>query len=173
MAVEDKYVNSVNFDASGNLLHLANAINCSGSKVGAMFETVELAAADSDGSVYRFFKGVDANLIPLFIIPACDEITAGTVFDIGLYEPNLGVVVNAAVFASNLDFSSAKSFALATCLDGMAAVAIENRGKRIFEHAGHSVTAGTRLSSYDICVTGDTVGSAAGTVSLMMIYAIG
>lgn len=174
MAVENKYVNSTNYNASGVLQHLAKGINCGGAQIGAIFETVEIAAADSDLSVYRFFKALDGNLIPLFVFLATDGITGGTAFEVGFYKTDLGVVIDENCLAATKDLSSASGFSLATVIDGMSAVAIEDRGKRIFEHCGHTIAAGTRLGAgYDLALTATTVGSGAGTVSVLMIYAQG
>lgn len=170
MAVEDKYVNS---NISGNVVNkLLAGINAHGSHVHALFATVEVAAADSDGSKYRFFKNLDPNLIPLGIFVANDAITAGTDYGVGLYRPDLGAVIDKDAFAAGLDMSAAAaSLNPKTAKDGMAAVAIENMGRRIFEHAGHTIQ--TKLEGYDLVLTADTVGSAAGTISVLMLVAQG
>lgn len=177
MAVENKYTSSKLSATTGQLsapATLQSALENGGAPVGALFATFEVAAADSDGSVYRVFKGLPANLIPLDIKIACDAITAGTVWDVGLYDTDLGAVIDADCFAANLDLSSAADFGNPTALDGMDAVAIENYNKRLFEHAGHTVEANTRRGKgYDLALTADTVGSAAGTISVLMYYAMG
>lgn len=174
MAVENKYINALLSATTGQLLRASNplpAINV-GAEIGVMYDTFEIAAADSDASVYRIFKGVDGNLIPLALLIACDAITAGTVVDFGLYDTDLGAVIDADAFAADLNISSALDFGFATALDGLDAVAIENYGRRIFEHAAHTILT-RRGKGYDICMTGDTIGTAAGTVAAMLIYAKG
>jgi hypothetical protein len=167
MAVEYKYADP-NFNTDGSTNGLQDPVN-GGGILEYKFATVEIAAADSDGSKYIMFPNLPADIIPLEICVACDAITAGTVFDIGLYNSNLGTVVSAAVFASNIDLSSAvASLNPKTALDAMSAVPIENYGKRLWEHAGH--TQANKKMSYDIVLTGDTVGTAAGTVSMSLKY---
>lgn len=166
MAVVDQYVNS---NISGNVVTKALKAIASGAQIKVMLETFEIAAADSDGSVYRVFKSVDPNLIPLAILVACDAITGGTDFGVGLYNENLGTVINKDAFRAGMDLSSAvASLNPKTALDGMSGVDIANMYKRIFEHAGHTVS--NKKASYDIALTGDTVGTAAGTVTVAMLY---
>ena len=159
MAVVDAYVDS---DIAAGNEHIVPALEAGGAETKILWQTFEIAAADDDGSKYRVFKDLPPGLIPIRIDIACDAITAGTVFDVGLYSPDLGAVIDADCFAANLDLSSASRYAV----DGLGAVAIENFNKRIFEHAGH--TAATKLRSYDLVITGDTVGTAAGTVCVRM-----
>lgn len=174
MAVENKYVNALLSATTGQLLRPSEPLPAIkvGAELGVMFETFEVAAADSDGSIYRVFKGVDGNLIPLAILIASDGITGGTVYDVGLYDTDLGTVIDADCFAANLDLSSAADFGFATAIDGLDAVAIEDMAKRIFEHAAHTILT-RRGKGYDIALTGDTVGTGAGTISVLMIYAKG
>lgn len=170
MAVEDKYINS---NISGNTVDkVLPGINAHGAEIKVAFGTFEVAAADDNGSKYRVFKNVDPNLIPVMVMIGNDAITAGTDWDLGLYKADLGAVIDADVFLDGADLSSAHaSLNPKTALDGLATVAIENLGKRIFEHAGHTIT--TRLEAYDIVLTANTVGTAAGTVSVLIVFAQG
>lgn len=169
MAVVDKYVSDL---ITGNVVDkLLQAINAHGAHVHAVFATEELAAGDDDGSVYRFFKNVDPNLIPLAILVGCDAITGGTDFDFGIYKPDLGAVIDKDVFMDGQTLATAAKLGLATALNGMGAVDVANYGKRIYEHAGHTVL--TKLEAYDLALTGNTVGTAAGTVSVIMLVAQG
>ena len=176
MAVENKYTNSKLNASTGQLANpatLLSALENGGAPVGALFATFEVAAADSDGSVYRVFKGLPMNLVPLDIKIASDGITGGTAYDVGLYDTDLGAVIDADCFAANLDLSSAADFGNPTAIDGMDAVAIESYNKRLFEHAGHTIEGRTaRHKGYDLALTGDTVGTGAGTVSVLMLYAL-
>jgi len=154
MAVQDKYVNSD--VAAGN-----RSQGAAGSQAWPLFVTFETLAADDDGSKYRLFKGLAADLIPVSMTIMCDAITAGTDYDVGFYKPDLGAVIDKDNLADGLDLSSASKV-----LDGLKDVAIENRGKRLFELAGH--TQAQRLPAYDIVLTANTVGSAAGTISAIL-----
>lgn len=151
---------------------LTRNLYAAGAGAGFVYNTFEIAAADDDTSVFRTFAGLGYNVIPLMILVACDEITAGTDWDVGLYDTSLGAVIDKDVFADGLDLSTAvASLNPKTALDGMSAVAIENYGKRLYEHAGH--TAATRRNTYDIALTANTIGTAAGTISTMLNFALG
>lgn len=142
-----------------------------GAALGAILATVSVAAADSDTSIYRIFSNLSPYARPLLILVGNTAITAGTVYDISIYETGVsGAVIADAYFASALDLSSAHaSMCPGTALDGMAAVLPANVGKMMYEHAGHT-TANMR-AGYDIAFTADTVGSAAGTATVLMLFA--
>lgn len=160
MAVENKYVNS---DAVlNNLVGKGSA----GAETVTYIETFEIAAADTDASVYRVFKALEPNLIPLSIEIVNDAITGGTVFDVGLYETDLGAVVDQDCFANNLDLSSAH--AVGSELSALSALDPANVKQSIYEIAGH--TSSTKKASYDLTLKGDTVGSGAGTVSVKATF---
>lgn len=166
MAVENKYVNA-NIVAD----KLANPA-LSGGQIGFSFITIfELAVADSDGSVYRLAKELDPNIILTNISVMNDAITSGTDFDLGLYLPSSdgvdGAEVNKDVFADGLDLSSAHA-TRAAALDGMVTVNIADRYKKLYEHAGHTIS--NMKPSYDLALTGNTVGTAAGTVAVLVEY---
>lgn len=166
----DVYVNTTYFNADGSLIKRQPAINV-GAPLLAFFETFETVSGDNDADVKRIFKALDPNLIPIAILIATDGITGQTAVDVGLYETNLGAVCDADCFAANLDTSSAADFGFATALDGMDAVAIENYGRKLYEHAGD--TAAAHSPAYDLCLTLDTAGSGAATLAVLMIAAKG
>lgn len=157
MAVVDKYADA----NTENGLAQKNAL-VSGSPEICMVNTVEVAAGDDDGSVYRFFKGLDSTLIITDIKVNNDAITGGTAFHVGLYDAEKGAVVDADIFAASLDLSSAH--ATGSEISGMTAVAIENKIKMLYEHLGKTVA--NRKPRYDLCLTGATVGTAAGTITV-------
>ena len=169
MGVINDYVNA---DTAANKL-VASVNSGKGQKTVTMIQTFEVAAADSDGSIYRIFKNLDPELIPVNIQIANDAITAGTVYDVGLYETlnegQGGTVVSDAVFASALDLSSAH--VSGSELSAISAIDQANRSKRIWELAGH--TQATKKAGYDLCLTADTVGSAAGTITVIATFALG
>lgn len=160
MAVENKYVNSdVAADKKVN-----SAFNEGQNRI-TMICTFEVAAADSDGSIYRLFKNVNPDLIPVAITLLNDAIAGCTSVDLGLYEPLEigGAVIDANVFLAAEDINAGN--ARSSAVDGLTAVAIENVQKKIYELAGHTLT--TRKQGYDIALTANTVGSAAGTISVI------
>lgn len=167
MAVEDKYILPY---ASGlySSTRPEKTLHAHGAESFWLYNTFEVAAADDNGSKYRVFKNLDANLIPIIIAVGNDAITAGTGYDVGLYRPNGGAALDDDCFAATLDMSvAAASMNPKTAKDGMAAVAIENYGRRLFEHAGHTIS--NKLNAYDLVLTADTVGTAAGTISVAML----
>lgn len=161
MAVEDKYVGTLT--AAGKL---EKASLVSGGKLIAMVATEEIAAADSDGSVYRFFKSVPSNLIPVSITPVCDAITGGTDYDFGLYKVGVGgAVVEKDVLMDGQTLASALTRATGFQL-GLANVDAANIGKTLGELSGQTDVD----PAYDLCLTGNTVGSGAGTVSFIAFF---
>ena len=159
MAVEDKYVNSLT--ASGKLDRAAVTM---GDRVIWMSGTVEVAAADDDGSVYRFFKSVPSNLIPVEITIMTDGLTSGTDYDLGLYKTNLGAVVDKDVLMDGQTMASALTRATGHQL-GLAAVNIDSVKSSLATLSAQT----TPDRSYDIALTANTVGSAAGTISITAV----
>lgn len=175
MAVEDKYVDTTNRNTDGTMKFPSKALFSGGTNLLVAFSTFELAAADDDGSVYRIWT-MNKSIIPIDIKVACDAITSGTDFELGLYYPKLvkaGVVINKGLFMTGQTLASAVDFGNPTALDGMDAVDIANYGKPLWQLAGHTIEGAnpTSVPQYDFAYTGDTVGSAAGTVSTVMYYA--
>lgn len=165
MAVEDKYIDAS--VAAGKLT--ASVAGSLGAETRTFIATFELAAADDNGSVYRLFKNLSPDLIPVRIEVRCDAITSGTDFDLGFYKSGVGgaevdkdILMDGQTLASALTTSPA---------DGLQTVDIANRAKRIYELVGH--TQSTKLAGYDLCLTGNTVGSAAGTVTIIAVFAQG
>lgn len=168
MAVENKYTDSLITGSTVTKL-LSNLRQ--GAKMEVLYATFSIAALDDDGSIYRVFKGVSGNLIPLYCVIGCDAITGGTSFDLGLYLTDLGAVINKNVFMSAQTFASAVLPGPATGINGLANVStLANRERTIWEHAGHSVS-NQRAEGYDIAVTANTVGTVAGTASVLLICA--
>jgi len=167
MAVEDKYINA---DVVAGKLANA-ALSGEGNKLVCMTETFEVAAADSDASVYRVFKNVNANLIPVKIEIYNDAITAGSDYDLGFYQTNLGAVVDADKLADGLDMSTGATRAYSSLKNGLITVGIDEVEERIFELAGHTAT--TKLPGYDIAFTANTVGSGAGTITIVAWFVQG
>lgn len=165
MAVEDKYVDS---DVAAN--NLVHGLKFNGATVIAMRAIAAIAAADDDGSVYRLFRSVPANLIPLHIDIVCDAITGGTDYDLGFYKPLAfgGTVVDKDNLMDGQTLASALTCATGQGL-GMKDVSAANQLKKVWEHAGHTST--TKLESYDIALTGNTVGTGAGNACVTAYFA--
>ncbi len=180
MAVENKYVSAL--VAAGKL---ENAPLVNGSKVTGMIQTEELAAGDSAGSVYRFFKGISGNLIPIDIqVWVDDALTDETDADIGLYEQSVGsingAVISANVFADSLDLIPAGGALRGAAdvgdvveaneaIDGLKSVDIADLTKKVYEHAGHTVK--TSKDGYDLCLTINTgITTTGGTVTILATF---
>lgn len=167
MAVENKYVNS---DIVANKKAVAALVH--GAELMCAIATFEVAAADDDGSVYRLFN-VNPHYIPVAIWVTNDAITGGTDYDLGLYKPSVngvsGAVIGKDIFADGMNLSSAHLRTAA--LDGLVTVDAANSTKKIYEHAGDTLS--TRELSYDIALTANTVGSGAGTVTVVGYFVFG
>jgi len=77
---------------------------------------------------------------------------------------NSGDVIDVDAFLNGGDLSSANI--LGGGLDAMSAVDVANYGKRIYENAGQAV--GSRTHSVDLALTANVIGSAIGTVTILM-----
>lgn len=160
MAVENKYVNAEIVD--GKLTAPSQTGN---GEVVVARQTVAIAAADDNGSVYRVFKSVPAHLVPLKIEIGCTAITGGTDYDLGLYETNLGAVKDADILMDGQTMAAASL----NGLDGLAAIGVADGLKPLWELAGDTVE--TKKASYDIALTANTVGTADGTILVTAYFA--
>ena len=164
MAVENKYVDS--FVVAGKK---ANAIAANvGQEMTVMVATFEVAAGDDDGSIYRLFKSVPSNLIPVAITVATDGMTGSTDWDLGLYKTNLGAVIDKDVLMDGQTLASALTRATGHQL-GLGAVNIDGVSKTLGVLSAQSPVD----IAYDIALTANTVGSAAGTVTVIAEFAQG
>lgn len=126
--------------------------------------TLEVAAADDDTSVYRFFR-VHSSWRVHGLKLWNDAITGGTSYNFGLAGINDGAAVSASLFASAVDLSSARA---QTPTDiTTEALNIDALGKRIWEQL--SLTSDPDRW-YDLVATAATVGSGAGTITLQLEY---
>ena len=138
---------------------------------GPLFEavgTVEIAAADDNGSVYRMARLRSSDRVSQLTV-FYDLITGGSSFGLGLYRTadDGGAVVDADLFGSALDFTIAPSAAGSEVAFESAATDIAKIEKRLWELLGLSADPQV---DYDIAFTGNTVGSAAGTLSLRVRF---
>lgn len=164
MAVEDKYV-----DADIVAGKLPKTVAALGTKVFAVASTVEIAAGDDDGSTYRLFKGVPSSYIPLEVTVMSDGVTGGTDYDLGLYEVGVGGdAVDADVLMDGQTLASALTRATGHQL-GLGAVDIADAGSTLGELSGETDVS----ASYDVVLTGNTVGTAGGTVTVLALFAQG
>lgn len=140
-------------------------------KIRECVATVEVAAADDDTSVYRMVRIPSGARISQILV-ANDAITAGTSYDLGVYKNagDGGAVVNVDQFLSAVDMSSARA-QFTDLTHESADFDIDKVEKRIWEMTGIALTADPFLE-YDIAFTANTVGTAAGTISLIVRYVL-
>ena len=164
MAVEDKYTDT-NLAAG----KISSSFTGQGQKTVTLIATEEIAAADDDGSVYRLFKSVPSTYIPVEINVMCDAITGMTDVEIGLYKVGVGgAAVDIDVLMGSDDLSAGVT-RIAGYQLGMAAVDVADAGKTL-----GVLSAQTNVdAAYDIALTANTVGSGAGTITVVATFVQG
>lgn len=130
--------------------------------------TLEVAAADDDNSVYRFFR-VHSSWRIHRIWLLCDAITGGTAYHVGLHQIASagGAAAAASAYASSVDISTAKVAAADVAFEARN---IDTIGQQVWQDAGASADTDRW---YDLTMTGATAGTAAGTISLGIEYTTG
>ena len=121
------------------------------------------AAADDDGSTYLIAKSVPSSFRPTRITVMTTAITGGTDYELGVYNSQTGAVVDKGLFMTGQTLASASRV-----LDGLANVSLANLGARKSIAELLSLTPTTAKATYDIVLTADTVGSAAGDVVVII-----
>ncbi len=161
MAAVDKYPSNIEVADTAYV----PAAQAQGDVEVTLVQTIEVASGDDNDSIYRIFRNVPSSFVPTQFNVESDAITSGNDWNVGLYKPNLGTVVDENILADALDLSSAvKGF---TAKNGLDAVAIENIGvKPLWELAGQ--TLGSQDPMFDIGLKGVAVGSADGTIKCIL-----
>lgn len=162
MAVEDKYIDADIVAGERPVGALSR-----GQKPITKIATFEVAAADDNGSVYRIFKNVSAHLIPIDIRIYNDAITGMNDVDLGLYETDLGAVIDKDCFMDGGDVSSAH--ASGSGLSGLSIVDVANLLRALYEYTSEDVGS-IKKAGYDIALTANTAGSAAGTITVVATF---
>lgn len=159
MAVQNKWVNS-DVEAGGR----AKASQIMPGAVYGFAVTFEVAAADDDTSIFKLAR-INANMIPIDIKINCDAMTGSTSWDLGFYYED-GVVADANILMAAADLNAGK--ALGSEQNGLADLGVANIGKRVYELLG--LTAVNKKEGYILALTANTIGSAAGTVSVRGLF---
>jgi len=130
--------------------------------------TVEIAAADDNNSVYRVGR-VHSSWRISEIIRYNDAITSGADFDVGLYDTaeNGAAVININCFADAVSLVSGSVTGTRDLYEAGSDVGVEDIEQRVWEMAGLTEDPGKFV---DVCYTGVTVGSGAGTLSVKIQY---
>lgn len=146
-----------------------NPLSIAGGVLREAVGTVEIAAADCVGSVFRMVR-VHSSWRLSEVTSFNDAITSGTVFDLGFYQTaeNGGAVANANAIADNISLASGVLTGTQLLWEGGSDNGLENIEKKVWEMVG-GLTEDPNIF-YDLCFTGDTPGSGAGTISLRVRY---
>jgi len=166
MTVRNEYANAL---TEAGDLDIGALVDGQGPVKGGV-ATFEIAVADDDNSVIRIFKNVPSEVIILSLRLSCDAITGCTDVDCGLYNPTVGGVAGAVIdkhlLADGVDIAAGFSRILGK--DLLVTVGLENAQKRLYQLAGHTFT--TKKAGYDIALTFNTIGSGAGTVTVVGLF---
>lgn len=157
MAVQNKYI-----DPNLAIGEKQNPNLAGGAKALITYQTFAVAAADDDGSIYRIGR-IASNALLFDCKIATDGITGGTSYDLGLYGTDLGAVVDANVFMAAQTMASASR-----TLDGMAAIPVNLMNAPIWQILG---LGSDPMIQYDLAITANTVGTAAGNITLRLLTA--
>lgn len=160
MAVENKYIDT---NLAAGKFADSNA-NGGSSTFTPIIKTFEVAAADDDGSIYRIGRIKSSTVLYQALI-SNDAMTGATDWDLGVYDTiaNGGAVVDKDIFLDGMTLASAQRV-----VNALTAPAIENLPKQVWELLGLSKDPN---KEYDLALTANTVGSAAGTITLNYVVA--
>jgi len=125
-------------------------------------DTLEINATDDDTSTYRLAR-VPSNAVLDTITIKNDAITGGTDFFLGFYDINDGDAIDADALLGTTSLASAGD------IDGLGSINIANFGKEVWELAGLTEDPHKLV---DIVLTGNTVGTATGTVTAIVKYTL-
>lgn len=131
--------------------------------------TYEKTAADNDTSVLRLGT-VPANAIPLATLSKIgnDALSGATDVDVGLYAPlpNGGAVADKDCLSDGLDIAAGA--ALGSERRAFQAVGLDEFGQDLRTLAGDAIGDGNDF--YDVALTGNTFGTATGTISWELYF---
>lgn len=123
-----------------------------------------VAAADNDGQVYRICR-LPSKARVISVKVTNGAITAGTDYDLGIYEipDNGSAVVVKDCLVDGDTMATARAIPTETLGTGNT---LDNE-QRLWEAA--ALTADTKRD-YDVCYTANTVGTAAGTITVDILW---
>jgi len=169
MAVIDAYVNS---DAAAGKKIAPG--NMAPGQVFAFAMTFEVAATDSDASIYRV-ANLNSNLIPFSLCVMGDDALDITTVDVGLYLPGAsGAVVDADCFADGLAVNGDDIDSADLANNALVSLPIDDIGKKLWEitavAAAGSYTAASHPQSFDLAITAKSDPGAAATISVRGLF---
>jgi hypothetical protein len=149
-----------------------------GSRLRIKSATVAVASGDDDTSTFRFFRVRSSDSIKSIQLYH-DSVTGGSDYDCGLYTINNGAVVDADLYADGVTVAVATPAvphvtATAPYIElryGDATTsAITDVNNKVWEDLG--LSADPQLE-YDLVLTANTVGTADGDLTIVMLYTAG
>ena len=156
-----------------------------GSRMRIKSASVAIAAADNDGSVYRFFRVHSSHSIKSLQVYT-SGVLAGTDYDLGLKHTAANgsgtIAANITdLYADGLNVATAVPsvpHVLATTpyLEGRFSDAVTQVAKvnnQVWNDIGTATYASDPQLEFDVALTANTVGTAAGTIALVMLYTAG
>lgn len=163
----------VTHNASAAVVDVDVAARFLGSQVIAVPFSFEVAAADDNGSIYRF-ASIPANAMIKSLKLYSDAITGMTSVEFGVYKPLTqgGAVIDRDAIAVAVDISAGKAVLTEMLIPTSAAGAQDAIGKPIGIVAGIAAADMSKYSNLDVCLYAGTVGSAAGTIAGFLEYVL-
>ena len=129
--------------------------------------TVPVAAADNDADVVRLCR-VRSNWSIKHIWIYNDAITAGTDYDVGLYTIDGGALVDVDAYENTVDLSSARTAVPYDAAFGTRNINLVNQ--QVWQDAGATTDPNIE---YDLAMLANTIGSAAGDITVIVEYTDG
>jgi hypothetical protein len=145
----------------------------------ALVETFEIAAADNNADTYTLFPvSLDARIDDLQIFN--DAITGGTDYDIGFYkitDNDLGAAIDADKLMDGQSMASARNVWTSVLGLGTSAVDLGTEGaEKVWELCGYASIDAARDANQTnqvyVVITANTVGTAAGSLSVKAVLTV-
>lgn len=148
-------------------------------KTRVLVETFEVAAADNDADTYTLYPvSLDARIDDLQVFN--DAITGGTDYDIGFYkitDNDLGAVIDADKLIDGQTMASART--VWTSVLGLGTSALDlgtEAAEKVWELCGYATIDAAREANPNnqvyIVITANTVGTAAGSLSVKTVLTV-
>lgn len=149
---------------------LANTKNPTTASEGSVFSssaTVAVAAGDDDTSTF-YMLPVMSNWSIKSIKVYNDAITGGTGYDVGIYtQATTPVAVDDDCYASAISLATASTTGTEVAFEARNITAVNNQ---VWQDAG--VASEPEATWYYLTLTADTVGTAAGDISVVVTYTV-
>jgi len=121
-----------------------------------------VANTDSNGSVYRLNR-IESNAVIYECLVGSSGITGGTSYHLGLYNVDMGDVVDADLYMSGQSLVTAKKD-----IDGISAIPVAKLNLRVWELLGLPKDP---QCQFDLAITANTAGTSGGDIAVRVLYA--